>query len=86
MLTDAQFLLERERPEILRSCGYCDNIISALSLWCGSKEAIEARGTSIPGCIHCPFWKPDSSAKKKMAKNATKDIEGYWYWGIKILN
>jgi hypothetical protein len=31
----------------------------AMSWWCTSKEAKKARGTSLPGCIKCTFWKPD---------------------------
>lgn len=48
-----------ETPFELKSCYDCGHLKSAVSWWCGSKEAIAARGTQIPGCIHCPFWKPD---------------------------
>lgn len=44
-----------------KSCYDCNNLKSALSYWCGSKEAIKARGTSIPGCTKCPFWEVDWS-------------------------
>jgi hypothetical protein len=41
-----------------KSCYDCGHLKQGLSWWCGNKEAIEKRGTSIPGCIKCPFWKP----------------------------
>lgn len=43
------------------SCHDCRNQKAALSWWCTSKEAIEFRGTSIPGGIKCKFWSPDWS-------------------------
>lgn len=39
-----------------RSCIDCKYLKSALSWWCTNKQAIKSRGTSIPGCIKCPFW------------------------------
>ena len=42
-----------------KSCFDCGNLKQALSLWCGSAAARKARGTGIPGCIKCPYWKPD---------------------------
>lgn len=50
---------ESVSPFEKKSCYDCGHIKSALSLWCGSEEARKARGTSIPGCIKCPYWKPD---------------------------
>jgi len=44
-------------PSVKRSCHDCLYLNEALSLWCSNKEAIKQRGTSIPGCIKCPFWK-----------------------------
>lgn len=44
-------------PEIRRSCYDCDYLIGYINLWCTSKEAIDYRGTSIPGCIKCIYWK-----------------------------
>ena len=54
-------LVGDETPFTRKSCYDCGNIISALSLWCGCKEAREARGTILPGVILCTFWKPDLS-------------------------
>lgn len=42
-----------------RSCYHCNDLKSALSHWCGNKEAIKARGTSIPGCVKCTYWTPN---------------------------
>ena len=42
-----------------KSCYDCIFIKSALNLYCSNKDAIRDRGTSIPGCIKCPHWKPD---------------------------
>jgi hypothetical protein len=42
-----------------RSCYDCGHLKQALSWWCGNKDAIKKRGTTIPGCIKCPFWAPD---------------------------
>lgn len=44
-------------PEIRRSCYDCGWIKPVVSLWCGNEEAINYRGTSIPGCIKCIYWK-----------------------------
>lgn len=42
-----------------KSCYDCGYLKSALSWWCTSEDAKKARGTSLPGCIKCTFWKPD---------------------------
>jgi hypothetical protein len=47
-----------ETPFDKRSCYDCCHIRAACSLWCGNTKARKARGTSIPGCIHCPYWGP----------------------------
>lgn len=52
-----------------RQCAYCGYLKSALSWWCTNKEAIEQRGTSIPGIRNCPYWKPD---KKYIYKSLKK--------------
>lgn len=52
-----------------RSCHDCGYLKSALSLWCGNKEAIRDRGTSIPGCIKCPYWKPNFKRIKNKISN-----------------
>jgi hypothetical protein len=41
-----------------RSCYDCKFCQAAKSWWCKNEQAIETRGTSIPGVIHCPFWEP----------------------------
>lgn len=69
MISKEQLEEEIQRPEVLRSCYNCGWIIEAMSLWCGNKKAQKARGTSIPGCVHCPYWKPDKSAKRIMRRN-----------------
>lgn len=43
-------------PEEKRSCHDCAHLKPAIRYWCSNKEAIELRGTSIPGCIRCPSW------------------------------
>ncbi len=48
-----------ETPFDRRSCYDCEHCKAVISLWCRSHEASKARGTKIPGVIHCPFWKPD---------------------------
>ena len=57
-LTPAQFAFVRKVYEE-RGCAYCRWLLSAVSLWCGSDEAISVRHTAIPGVIHCPYWLPD---------------------------
>lgn len=41
-----------------RRCYDCVSLEAAVSWWCVNKEAIEWRGTAIPGVYNCPFWKP----------------------------
>ena len=41
-----------------RSCYNCKSLKAIVSLWCTNIEAKKARGTSIPGCIKCPYWSP----------------------------
>lgn len=45
------------------SCYDCAHLEAALSWWCTSKEAIKARGTTIPGVSKCPYWSPVKRAK-----------------------
>lgn len=54
-----------ETPFELKSCYDCAHLIAKVNWWCGCKEAVKARGTAIPGCIHCPYWSPDWSMIKK---------------------
>ena len=56
-MSDADF--RAVSPFEKKSCGHCGYLKSALSLWCTNEEAIKARGTRIPGCIKCIYWKPD---------------------------
>jgi len=42
-----------------RSCGNCSSLRLAVSYWCTNETAKKKRGTSIPGCIKCPYWTPD---------------------------
>jgi hypothetical protein len=46
--------------EIKKSCHDCAYLYSALSWWCGNKEAHKYRGTNIPGGCKCPYWKKES--------------------------
>ena len=43
-------------PEEKRSCYDCAYLQSHITWWCKNKEAIKARGTSIPGVCLCPYW------------------------------
>ena len=46
---------------VKRSCSGCGFMTSALSHWCTNKDAIEARGTTLPGIIKCDYWKDKKS-------------------------
>lgn len=41
-----------------RTCKTCGHLYYVVNVWCGSEEAIADRGTRVPGCINCPYWKP----------------------------
>jgi hypothetical protein len=69
LISKEQHRLEMQQPDILRSCYNCSWLKSALHYWCTNKQAQKNRGTSIPGCIHCPHWEPDMSAQRKIAYN-----------------
>jgi hypothetical protein len=56
-LSDEEF--KAVSPFEKKGCYDCGNLKHALSWWCGSDEAKEYRGTLIPDCIKCKFWKPD---------------------------
>jgi len=62
-------------PNVRRACRDCDHLISAVSWWCGCKEAIEYRGTSIPGVSNCKFWKP-------MLEKPVKPPFRFWRWSF----
>lgn len=51
--------MREETPFEKKSCYDCTHLVGYVSWWCGCKEAVKARGTAIPGIIHCPFWKPN---------------------------
>jgi len=61
-------------PFLKRSCSDCGHIIQLMSLWCNSIEAHKVRGTRIPGCIKCPYWKPDLKEILTIPKNVSKVI------------
>lgn len=42
-----------------KTCYDCSFLKSAMSWWCTNDDAKKRRGTSLPGCIKCPLWKPD---------------------------
>jgi len=46
-----------------RRCYDCKSLQAAVSWWCGNKEAVKWRGTSIPGVHDCPFWTPATMKK-----------------------
>ena len=71
-----------------KHCYDCKHLVSAdrfsiSDLFCNNKESIKSRGTNLPGCIRCPYWKPDWSLIDK--KHRTKE-NGYASIGTKILN
>lgn len=51
-----------------RSCSYCQYLVSHINWWCGNNSAINARGTRIPGVIHCPYFKVDKDYVRKELK------------------
>ena len=50
---------------VKRTCGDCGWLQAAVSWWCKSSEAIEFRGTNLPGCSKCVFWKPRPPAPQR---------------------
>jgi hypothetical protein len=73
----------RNIREILddKSCTYCKYLYSTyVSWWCGNKDAIDARGTRIPGVIHCPYFKINKKyARKKLKiKKLNKTLQKLW--------
>jgi hypothetical protein len=83
-LTEEQ---RRNIREILddKSCTYCKYLISYVSWWCGNKDAIDARGTRIPGEIHCPYFKIDKkyTRKKLKIKKSNKVLQKLFNWFVK---
>ena len=41
-----------------KSCIDCSHCVASVSWWCKNDEAIERRGTQIPGAINCSNWEP----------------------------
>lgn len=64
-MTDPHNSYDSETPFERKSCYDCAHLKPTISWWCTCKEAIKARGTQIPGCIHCPYWSPDWSMIKR---------------------
>ena len=68
--------LTKEQQRIVRDiltnkqCAYCRYLVSHFSWWCDNEKAIAARGTRIPGVIHCPYFKIDKNyVRKKLKQN-----------------
>lgn len=57
-----------ETPFELKSCHDCKYLKPLVNFWCGNVNAIKARGTAIPGCVHCKFWEPDWKHIEKRCK------------------
>lgn len=51
-----------------KSCADCKYLGSKVSWCCGNEDAIKARGTSLPGVIHCPYFKIDKNYTRKELK------------------
>ena len=69
-MSDAEF--KAVSPFEKKSCHDCAHIVPAMSLYCGNIAAVSARGTSLPGCIRCPYWEPNFDyidAKYRTKKN-----------------
>jgi hypothetical protein len=60
--------IAEKSPFEIRSCYDCGHLKAVINWWCGNKEAIAYRGTAIPGCRNCPYWKPDWSMIKEKYK------------------
>jgi hypothetical protein len=63
-------------PFVRRNCAECVYLKGRVSLWCTNKEAIEKRGTSIPGISNCPCWEADwnyISKEYKTKENGYKE-------------
>jgi hypothetical protein len=57
--------LDKMTPFEKKSCYDCGHLTAALFMYCTNKDAIKSRGTTIPGCVKCPYWKPDWSMISK---------------------
>ena len=48
-----------ERACSRRSGPDCRYLTSALNYWCTNKACIKYNGTSIPGWVNCPYYRPE---------------------------
>lgn len=86
IISKQQYREEKKHPEKLRSCHNCNHLREVVNLWCSNEDAIKARGTQVPGIIHCPYWSADKTAQQKIDKNITQEIErGIYYTGIQLI-
>lgn len=42
-----------------KTCADCQFCKGHVSLWCTNDDAVNDRGTRIPGVVFCPYWLPD---------------------------
>lgn len=57
-------IISGKPDEEKKSCYDCHYCQGSISLWCVNKEAVEYRGTQIPGVIECIFWKGAKTIKE----------------------
>jgi uncharacterized integral membrane protein len=70
-----------------KSCAYCKHLYSLVDWWCGNKDAIKSRGTSLPGVIHCPYFELDKNYTRKELKKIKKQCNmKRWRKIAKIVN
>jgi len=55
---------EEHRTCMSRTRGDCKHLFSALSWWCGNRDAGKYRGTTIPDVYNCPFYEERQFGKK----------------------
>ena len=82
-------------PEEKRSCHDCNHLKAFVSLWCTNEQAKKARGTSIPGCIKCPYWEAKVShipkleeilnLNRKQKEGINRKNQRYFYIIISLL-
>lgn len=46
-----------------KECYDCKHCQAAISWWCYNKEAINWRGTRIPGTSNCKYWEPTTHVR-----------------------
>lgn len=73
-MIDFVYIGDVKPDETQRRCYDCVHLRGAVSLWCTNEEAVEARGTNIPGVRECDFWAPlrakkDLSLKERLLYN-----------------